>query len=99
MERDYAETRPARAQVKPQAYGVDAAAVRGRSVLLLDDTWTSGSSLVSAAAALKDAGASYVVGLTLGRQLNTAGHYGSTDEILQDVQERRWTSDECVLCT
>lgn len=98
IERDFSEARPGRAQVKPEAYAVDAAAVRGRSVLLLDDTWTSGSSLVSSAAALKRAGASFVVGLTIGRQLNESGHYGSTDEILADVRGRGWTDDDCVLC-
>jgi predicted amidophosphoribosyltransferase len=98
--RDFSETRPGRAEVKPDAYAVDADAVRGRSVLLLDDTWTSGSSLVSSAAALKRAGASYVLGLTIGRQLNESGHYGSTDEILADVRGgRRWTDDDCVLCS
>lgn len=99
IERDFSERRPGRAQLKPDAYAVDAAAVRGKAVLLLDDTWTSGSSLVSSAAALKHAGASYVVGLTIGRQLNEGGHYGSTDEILADVRGREWTDDDCVLCT
>lgn len=99
IERDFSVTRPTRAEVKPAAYAADRKAVRGRSILVLDDTWTSGASLVSTAAALKQAGASYVVGLTLGRQLNAGGHYGSTDEILNDVRGRRWTDADCVLCT
>lgn len=97
--RDFSVARPGRAEVRPDAYVVDAGAVRGKAVLLLDDTWTSGSSMVSSAAALKKAGASAVVGLTLGRQLNTGGHYGSTDKILANVNGRRWTDDDCVFCT
>jgi hypothetical protein len=42
----------------------------GADVLLLDDTWTTGSSAQSAAVALKLAGARSVVILTIGRYLN-----------------------------
>jgi hypothetical protein len=42
----------------------------GASVLLLDDTWTSGGSAQSAAVALKLAGARSVVTLILGRHVN-----------------------------
>jgi hypothetical protein len=42
----------------------------GATVLLLDDTWTSGASAQSAAAALKLAGARSVVTVILGRHLN-----------------------------
>jgi hypothetical protein len=42
----------------------------GASVLLLDDTWTSGSSAQSAAIALRRAGARRVAVLTLGRHVN-----------------------------
>ncbi|MGH3160116.1 MAG: hypothetical protein ACRDNF_26585 [Streptosporangiaceae bacterium] len=42
----------------------------GATILLLDDTWASGSSAQSAAAALKLAGASSVVTLVLGRHIN-----------------------------
>jgi hypothetical protein len=44
----------------------------GASVLLLDDSWVSGASAQSAAAALKLAGASSVAILILGRHLNPA---------------------------
>lgn len=44
----------------------------GARVLLLDDTWASGSSAQSAAAALRLAGASSIVTLILGRHLNPA---------------------------
>lgn len=98
LTRNFSVSRPERAEVKPDAYVVDADAVTGKSVLVLDDTWTSGSSLVSCAAALKGAGATYVVGLTIGRQLNESAHYGSTDQILIEARGRRWTDDDCVLC-
>jgi len=43
---------------------------RGRGVLLLDDTWVSGASAQSAAAALKLAGAGRVALVVLGRHVN-----------------------------
>ena len=46
------------------------ARLAGASVLLLDDTWTSGSSAQSAAIALKLAGARRVAVVTLGRHVN-----------------------------
>jgi hypothetical protein len=42
----------------------------GASVLLLDDTWVSGASAQSAAAALKLAGAAHVAIVVLGRHVN-----------------------------
>jgi hypothetical protein len=45
---------------------------RGRGVLLLDDTWVSGASAQSAAAALKLAGAGRVALVVLGRHVNPA---------------------------
>ena len=44
----------------------------GASVLLLDDSWVSGASAQSAAAALKLAGASHVAIVVLGRHINPA---------------------------
>jgi hypothetical protein len=46
--------------------------VAGASVLLLDDTWTSGASATSAAAALRLAGARSVAVVVLGRHLEAA---------------------------
>jgi hypothetical protein len=45
---------------------------RGTHVLLLDDTWVSGASVQSAAAALKLAGAASVTAVVLGRFVNPA---------------------------
>ncbi len=44
--------------------------VDGESVLLIDDTWTTGSNAQSAAAALKTAGASQVAVLVIGRHIH-----------------------------
>jgi len=49
---------------------------RGASVLLLDDTWVSGASAQSAAAALKRAGARRVAVVVLGRHLDPADRLG-----------------------
>jgi hypothetical protein len=49
---------------------------RGAPVLLLDDTWVSGASAQSAAAALKQAGAGRVAVLVLGRHLDPADRLG-----------------------
>ncbi|WP_434452037.1 ComF family protein [Lentzea sp. E54] len=56
-------------RMRPHCYDVTAD-VRGRSVLLVDDTWTSGASVQSAAVALKRAGAGHVAGLVIGRHLD-----------------------------
>lgn len=47
----------------------DRKAVYGRHVVLVDDTWVTGSHLQSAAAALRQAGAAGVTGLVLARRL------------------------------
>lgn len=53
----------------PSRY-VAAARVDGASVLLIDDTWTTGASANSAAAALRAAGAQHVAAVVIGRHLN-----------------------------
>jgi len=53
---------PARFRAGPQ--------VAGAAVLLLDDTWASGASAQSAAAALKHAGARSVAVVVIGRHVN-----------------------------
>ena len=95
IKRNRAVTRPERNAVTPEAYEV-VGEVQGRRVLLLDDLWTTGGSMVSAAAALKAAGAAYVVGVVLGRQVNPAlsGH----DELAKIVEPRDWRLNDCALC-
>lgn len=99
VSRDPSVARPKRGELKPSAYQVNAAEVAGAAVLLLDDTWTSGSSASSTAAALKEAGAEHVTVLTLGRQLNAGNHFGSSDKISDDRHGQEWNPDECVLCS
>lgn len=97
VERDFSTTRPARGELKPEAYRVTGD-VADASVLVLDDTWTSGSSTASVAAALKDAGADRVTVLTLGRQLNANHNWGSSQTIFDDRHEAKWTTRECIVC-
>ena len=48
--------------------------LQGEAVLLVDDTWTTGASAQSAAAALKAAGAGSVAAVVIGRHLNPEWH-------------------------
>ena len=73
--------------------------VQGRNVLLLDDLWTSGASMASAAAALKDAGASRVAGLVLGRQLRRDNEHGHAQDVFSEVEARGWAFDDCGIHT
>ncbi|KOV59828.1 hypothetical protein ADL01_34450 [Streptomyces sp. NRRL WC-3618] len=70
-------------------------ALWGGNVLLIDDTWTTGSHAQSAAAALKAAGAASVAILVLGRHLNTS--YGDTAAHVEQARLRRFAWDVCVL--
>jgi len=56
---------------QPDPWRFESEPMAGASVLLLDDTWTSGASAVSAAAALRLAGAGHVAVVVLGRHLDT----------------------------
>lgn len=67
----------------------------GASVLLIDDTWTTGASAQSAAAALKASGAAKVAGLVLGRHVNR--NWNDNDRHL-DALPRPFTWDACALC-
>ncbi|MGH2870769.1 MAG: hypothetical protein ACRDNK_24770 [Solirubrobacteraceae bacterium] len=51
--------------------------LENRSVLLIDDTWTTGANVRSAAASLKQAGASSVAAVIIGRHLHR--HWGHND--------------------
>jgi predicted amidophosphoribosyltransferase len=94
--RDFDHVRPARKSVQSEAYIVKKD-VSGRSVLLFDDLWTTGASMISAAKALKQNGAATVVGVTLGRQFNHKNTFGNAQEILVEIQSRGWMLDDCNL--
>ncbi len=49
-------------------------ALKGQTVLLIDDTWTTGASAQSAAATLKAAGAGPIAAVVIGRHLNREWH-------------------------
>ncbi|MDQ6836192.1 MAG: phosphoribosyltransferase [Actinomycetota bacterium] len=65
--------RPGETEVAPREFSLAkftaAQQLPGRSVLLVDDTWTTGASARSAAATLKRAGASTVAAVVIGRHL------------------------------
>lgn len=73
----------------------------GESVLLLDDTWTSGAHAQSAAAALRAAGA-YTVGIwAIGRHFNREqpGEYGeAAQEYYWQARALGWSWERCCLC-
>jgi hypothetical protein len=68
---------------------------RGASVLLLDDTWVSGASAQSAAAALKRAGARRVAVVVLGRHLDPADRLGGP--LAARLAPAAYDPDKCVL--
>jgi predicted amidophosphoribosyltransferase len=86
-------TVPAR-EFDPSKYEV-VGDVEGRSVLLIDDTWTTGANAQSAAAALKTAGAPAVGAVVIGRHLNREWH--ENDERLHGIAHPfDWR--HCALC-
>jgi predicted amidophosphoribosyltransferase len=72
------------AAVRPRTYDPakfeTARDLTGTSVLLIDDTWTTGANARSAAAALKQAGAATVAAVVIGRHLHR--DYGDNDRQL-----------------
>ncbi|HEX4064211.1 MAG TPA: hypothetical protein VHY58_24630 [Streptosporangiaceae bacterium] len=73
------------------------ASLRGANVLLVDDTWASGASAQSAAAALKLAGAASVVILVFGRHVNPERlHF---DTFLRSLSKSCFRLDRCAVHT
>jgi hypothetical protein len=67
----------------------------GASVLLLDDTWVSGASAQSAAAALKQSGARHVAVVVLGRHLNPDDP--GTGSLLAGLTPARYHPSTCAV--
>jgi hypothetical protein len=65
-------------------------------VLLVDDTFTSGARLQSAASALALGGATVVAGVVVGRFCNP-GFNDATQQLWDDASERRFSFDTCCL--
>lgn len=68
--------------------------VAGRSLVLLDDTWTTGASAQSAASALQLAGAHVVGVVVIGRVLNPAAHPGEA-ELWERARQVPFRLDTC----
>ena len=90
--------RRSEADVEPRAF--DAAKftplreLSGETVLLLDDTWTTGASAQSAAATLKRVGAAQVAAVVIGRHVNRNWH--ENDRRLGELPTFDWR--RCALC-
>ncbi len=69
--------------------------LNGESILLIDDTWTTGATAQSAAAALKQAGAGPVAAVVIGRHLNREWH--ENDRRIRGIV-RPFNWQECALC-
>jgi predicted amidophosphoribosyltransferase len=70
--------------------------LRGESVLLIDDMWTSGASAESAAAALRTAGASTVAIIVIARHLNRG--WGQNDLQLRRLVRAGFDPSRCAIC-
>lgn len=88
------------AEVPPRAFSHDKFEATQRlnghdAILLIDDTWTTGASAQSAAAALKAAGAGPVGAVVIGRHLNREWH--QNDRRLRGIaQHFDWS--RCAIC-
>jgi predicted amidophosphoribosyltransferase len=71
------------------------ARLQSQSILLIDDTWTTGASAQSAAAALKAAGAGPVAAVVIGRHLNREWH--ENDRRIRGIA-RPFDWAQCALC-
>jgi hypothetical protein len=88
-------TRARSHQFSPTRYETIGPALGGRSVLLVDDTWTTGANAQSAAAALKLAGAGPVAAVVIGRHVNRNWH--RNDARLRAF-ERPFDWERCARC-
>lgn len=81
-----------RQQIVPDLFIADSN-VSGKRIILLDDTFTSGGSMASAAHALRGAGARSVVGIAFGRQLNV--NREESRELISELPRRHLDLDTC----
>jgi predicted amidophosphoribosyltransferase len=76
---------------------------RGSSILMIDDTFTTGSHAQSATATLKEAGAGPVGVMSLGRHFNrrpTGDQYReAAEQYYQKARSTGWSWSQCCLCS
>lgn len=72
-----------------------AAPCQGQDVLILDDTWTTGSRIQSMSHALKTAGARSVVAVVLGRHIDP--DWSDSKPLLERVKGHRFEPTRCAL--
>jgi predicted amidophosphoribosyltransferase len=78
-------------------YEADAGDVSGRAVLLIDDTWTTGVSAEAAAHALKQAGATHVACVPIGRHVHRVVKDDDRNGKLLDKLPSRFDWDACAV--
>lgn len=81
-----------RQRIVPDLFVADPS-VNGKRILILDDTFTSGGSMASAAYALREAGAARVVGISFGRQLNS--NREEARDLIAELPRRTLDLDTC----
>jgi hypothetical protein len=81
-------------RLDPRRYRASAR-IDGASVMLIDDTWTTGASARSAACALRAAGAANVAAVVIGRHVNRGWHHN--DRRL-DALSGRFDWARCAVC-
>ena len=74
----------------------DRSRIEGQRVLLIDDTFTTGASIQSAAAALMDAGAASVVALVIGRYIDPS-KWAPAKDLLDLLDGQPWDGS-CPVC-
>ena len=79
-----------------QRYDVPSS-VRGQHVLLLDDTFTTGSSITAAHRVLTDAGAVVPLPLVIGRHFHP--NYDTSRTLANCLSEHKWKLKKCGVCS
>lgn len=89
------EISPDLREFRPDRFDVAAGDLAGAGVLLLDDTWTTGARVQSAAYALKRAGVSRVVVVVLGRHVNPG--YAGWKPIIDAIKTQPYRHEVCAV--
>jgi hypothetical protein len=90
-----ADISPDLREFRTDRFSITAGDLDGAGVLLLDDTWTTGARVQSAAYALKRAGAARVAAVVLGRHVNPG--YAGWKPILEAVKAQPYRQDHCAV--